>query len=83
MDEAGIGADDLGQMGQEGDDVVLGFALDLVDAVDVEGRVAALFPDGLRRLRNPSGSSHAENQIGRLRVAGMGLDLEPDAELRR
>jgi hypothetical protein len=44
MDEAGIGADDLGQMGQEGDDVVLGFALDFVDAVDVEGRPCRPFP---------------------------------------
>ena len=32
MHEAGgIGADDVGQVGQEGDDVVLGLALDLVD----------------------------------------------------
>jgi hypothetical protein len=45
--EAGIRADDLRKVGQEGDDVVLGLALDLVDAVDVEGRGAALFPDRL------------------------------------
>jgi hypothetical protein len=50
MDEAGIRADNLGQVGKEGDDVVLGFALDFVDAVDVESGLAALFPDGLRRL---------------------------------
>jgi hypothetical protein len=42
MDEAGFRADDLGQVGQEGDDVMLGFALDLVDAVDVEGGIAPL-----------------------------------------
>jgi hypothetical protein len=50
--EAGIRPDDLGEMGQEGDDVVLGFPLDLVDAVDVEGGGAA-FPRSSWRL--PSG----------------------------
>ena len=38
MDEARVGADELGEMGEEGDDVVLGHALDLVDARDVERR---------------------------------------------
>ena len=42
-------ADELGEMGQKGDDVVLGDALDLVDARDVELRVAALLPDRLAR----------------------------------
>jgi hypothetical protein len=42
MHEARFGADDLGQMGQEGDDVMLGLALDLVDALDVEGRAPPL-----------------------------------------
>ncbi len=51
--EARLGADDLGEMRQEGDDVVLGLALDLVDARDVEGGVLALRPD--RRARPPSG----------------------------
>ena len=32
MDEARLGADMLGEIGQEGDDVVLGLALDRVDA---------------------------------------------------
>ncbi len=36
MHEARLGADDLGQVGQEGDDVVLDLALDRVDAGDVE-----------------------------------------------
>ncbi len=44
MHEARLRADDLGEMRQEGDDVVLGLALDLVDARDVEGRVAAPCP---------------------------------------
>ena len=45
MHEARLRPDDLGEMRQERDDVVLGLALDLVDARDVELRVAALFPD--------------------------------------
>ncbi len=68
-----VGADMLGQMGQEGDDVVLGHGLDLVDAGDVEFDVLRA-PDRLGiGLRD-----HAERG---LRVAGMGLDLVPDAEL--
>jgi hypothetical protein len=74
MHEAGFIADDLGQMGQEGDDVVLGFALDLVDALDIEGRAPPRVPDVFGGLLG----DHA--QFGQ-RVAGMGLDLEPDAEL--
>jgi hypothetical protein len=78
VDEARIRADELGQMGEEGDDVMLGDALDLVDALDIEGGAAALLPDRLRGFLR----DHAE--LGQ-RVAGMGLDLEPDAEagLRR
>ena len=53
MHEARLRPDDLGQMGQEGDDVVLDLALDLVDALDVERGVAALVPDRLGR--RPSG----------------------------
>ena len=51
--EARLGADDLGEMGEEGDDVVLGLALDLVDARDVEGRVACPCPRS--SWRPPSG----------------------------
>ena len=73
--EARFRPDDLGQMGEEGDDVVLDLALDLVDARDVELRVLALVPDFLRRrLRD-----HAELGHG---VGGMRLDLEPDAKAR-
>ena len=36
VDEARLGAYVLGEVGQEGDDVVLGLALDLVDALDLE-----------------------------------------------
>jgi hypothetical protein len=73
MHEARFGADDLGEMGQEGDDVVLGLALDLVDAVDVEGHVLALGPDRL------CGLLRDDAELGQ-RVAGVRLDLEPDAE---
>ena len=75
MDEARIRADELGEMGEEGDHVVLGDALDLVDALDVELRLAALLPDRLRRLLRD------DAEFGQ-RVAGVGLDLEPDAEAR-
>ena len=75
MHEARFGADDFGQMRQEGDDVVLGLALDLVDALDIECRVLALGPDGFRGfLRNDA-------ELGQ-RVGGMRLDLEPDLEAR-
>jgi hypothetical protein len=57
-------ADDFGEMGQEGDDVMLGLALDLVDALDIEGRVLALFPDRLRRLLRDGAEF-------RQRIAGM------------
>ena len=45
--EARLRPDDLGEMGEEGDDVVLDLALDRVDARDVERGVAALRPDRL------------------------------------
>ncbi len=41
VDEARLGADDLGKVGEEGDHVVLGHRLDGVDPGDIEGRVAA------------------------------------------
>jgi hypothetical protein len=64
-------------MGQEGDDVVLGDALDLVDAGDVEGPRPCPWPRWLsaRLLRDDA-------ELGQ-RVGGMGLDLEPDAELEQ
>ena len=75
MDEARVGADELGEMGQEGDDVVLGHLLDLVDARDVERDVARLLPDRLRRFLGD------DADLGQ-RVAGVRLDLEPDPEAR-
>src|SRR5882724_2331374 len=75
MHEARFGADDLGKVREEGDDVVLHLALDLVDARDVEGGGPALGPDGLGRLfRDDPELGHG---IGRMR-----LDLEPNPEAR-
>ena len=50
MHKTRFGADDFGKMGQESDDVMLGFALDLVDPRDIEFGVLALGPDLRRRL---------------------------------
>ena len=78
MDETRlVAAHMLGQMGQKSDDVMLGDGLDLVDAGHVELHIFGL-PDGLRIFTR----DHAEIGHG---VAGMCLDLEPDAEfgLRR
>ena len=71
MDETGLIADMFCQIGQKGDDVMLGFTFDLVDPVDFKG---APFPDRFRSLLR----NHAE--FG-LRVTGMGFDFEPDPEL--
>ncbi len=75
MHEARLGADDFRQMGEKGDDVVLGFALDLVDPRDIENDVTGFGPDGFRGLFR----DHAEL---RQRIGGMRLDLEPDLEAR-
>ena len=75
MQEARLGPDDLGEMGEEGDDVVLDLALDRVDALDVENRLSGLVPDHRRRrLRHDA-------ELGQ-RIGRMGLDLEPDAIAR-
>ena len=62
----------FGQVGQEGDDVMFGDGLDLVDAGDVEFDVFGL-PHGVGVFAR----DHAQIGLG---VAGMGLDLVPDAE---
>src|SRR5262249_45845647 len=62
-------------MRKKGDDVVLGLALDLLDARDVEGGVLALSPDGI-------GGVLRDNTELRHGVGGMRLDLEPDAKAR-
>ena len=78
MHEARLGADDFGEVGQEGDDVVLDLGLDGVDARHVEDRGFALVADGLGGIfRDQAEFGHG---VGRMR-----FDLEPDAEfgLRR
>jgi hypothetical protein len=75
MQEARLGADDLGDVCEEGDDVVLHLALDLIDAVGVPGGVAALFPD------DAGGFPGDHAQVGH-GVCGVGLDLEHDLEAR-
>ena len=73
MHEARFRPHDLGQMGEEGDDVMLDLALDLVDPRHVEFRVPALFPEFGGGLLG----HHAQFGQG---VGGVRLDLEPDAE---
>ena len=73
VQEARLGTDDLGDVSQEGDDVVLGFTLDLVDTVDIEDGLAAPRPDRLGGRRG-NGSERGHG------VGGVRLDLEHDAE---
>ncbi len=73
--EARLRPDDLGEMGEERDDVVLDLALDLLDARDVELGILAFGPDLLGcGLGNDPKFGHG---VGRMR-----LDLEPDAIAR-
>src|SRR5215475_10931812 len=73
MHVARFGADDLGEVSKEGDDVVLDLGLDRIDAGDVEFCSLALFPDFLGGIfRNDAKLRHG---IGRMRFY-----LEPDAE---
>ena len=72
MHEARLRPHDLGQVGEEGNHVMLDVALDRLDARDVELRMLALVPDRLGRgLRNDAELGHG---VGRMR-----FDLEPDA----
>ena len=75
MHEARLGADMLGEVGQKGDHVMAGLALDLVDALGLE---AAALPDG-------ASGALGDDPQRRLGIASMRLDLEPDpvAVLRR
>jgi len=67
VDEAGVVADVVGNRGEEGDDVMLYGALDLVDAVHVE---ACLRPDAFHRLLGDP------PHLG-MRLAGVNLYLQP------
>src|SRR5512135_2106836 len=62
-------------MGQEGNDVMLDFGLDSIDASNVELGGLAFFPDFLGGiLRDDAELGHS--------FGGVRLDLEPDAEFR-
>ena len=50
MHEARLRSDDLGEVGEKGNDVVLDLRLDRIDARDIEFGVLAFLPDCLRRL---------------------------------
>jgi hypothetical protein len=60
MHETAVGTDKFSKMGEEGDDVMLGDGLDLIDAGDVECGAAALFPDGLGSGMTPSSASASQ-----------------------
>src|SRR5262249_19355 len=71
MDETRLRANDLGEMGEKGDDVVLDLALDRLDARDIKSRSLTFFPDRLGGVLR----DHPELCHG---IGGMRLDLEPD-----
>ena len=73
MHETCLRADDLGEVGEERDDVVFDLGFDGIDPRNVEFGRLPLFPDlfgGV--LRNDAELRH--------RVGGVCLDFEPDAE---
>src|SRR5271154_6472074 len=75
MNEPRVRSDEFGEMGEEGDDVMLGRLFDLVDPRYVELGLVALLSDRLRRLlRNEADLGH--------RLGRRGLDLKPDAKAR-
>ncbi len=71
VQKPGLGTDVLGEVGQQGDGFVVDLALDLADALDLEG--AALAHGARRAFRNDA-------ELG-LRLAGVRLDLELNAEV--
>ena len=75
MDEPRLLPHLLGKLGQEGDHVVFGFGLDLIDPGDPFRRIGLVAPLP-HRLRGFGGDDAGLGQC----VAGMGLDLEHDAE---
>src|SRR4029079_372639 len=70
--EASLRPNDLGNVGQEGDDIVFDLALDGIDTRKVETRIPSLLPDFFRGLlRNYPKLGHG--------VSRMRLDFEPEA----
>src|SRR5215472_11559962 len=70
MNETCLWTNMFGEVCEEGNEVVPGLSLDRVDALDVENAVLA---DRARRRLG-------DDAERRLRIAGMGLDLEPDPQ---
>ena len=82
MDETRIGPHVLGQMGEEGDDVVLGHALDVVDAVNDHLAGAFTLLKGIEVDILDEGSlDQADEMLARLqvRVASVHSKLRMDA----
>ena len=71
MDKPCLVADMFSEIGEKGDDVMLGLALNLIDAIDFP---LATLPDGL------GGILWNDPQLS-LRITGMGFDFKPDTEL--
>ena len=68
MDETRVGADELREMSEEGDDIVLRHPLDLIDSSHVELGLSPLLPDRRRsRFRDHADFGH--------RFRGIGFDL--------
>ena len=76
MDEAAFRPDALGEPGQEGDHVVPGLALDLVDPLDVRRADGRQF--GVAALANHRSRLGRDGADRRHRLAGEGLDFKPD-----
>ena len=70
-----LGTDEFGEVGQEGDHVMMRDLFDLVDPRRVKRYMTGLFPDRLGGLLGD------DADFGQ-RIAGMRLDLEPDAKPR-
>ncbi len=70
MYKARLIANIFGQVGEKGDHVMLCFAFNLVNAVNIE----------ITTLPHRLGGSLGNNAQLRLRITGMGFNLEPDTE---
>ncbi len=75
VDKPRLWTDELGEVSQEGDDIMVRDLFDLVDPSRVERHAAGLFPDRL------GGFFRNDADFGQC-IAGMRLDLEPDAVTR-
>ena len=73
MHKPRLGTNEFGKVGQEGDHVMMRDLFDFVDPRRVERHMAGLFPDRL------GGLLRDDADFGQ-RIAGISLDLEPDAK---